>query len=94
VKNPAGIDLADGIFWDDLQMRDNDWIKVDYLWLAVDRASGPAERDPSPSRKEKRAPNERSRASSIFAEIVRTAKVVLTGKSGSLNPAIQEPDER
>ena len=94
VKNPAGIDLADGIFWDDLQMRDNDWIKVDYLWLAVDTASGPAERDPSPSPKEKRAPNGRSRASSIFAEIVRTAKVVLTGKSASLNPAIQEPDER
>jgi len=94
VKNPAGIDLADGIFWDDLQMRDNDWIKVDYLWLAVDTASGPAERDPSPSPKEKRAPNGRSRASSIFAEIVRTAKVVLTWKSASLNPAIREPDEQ
>jgi hypothetical protein len=82
VKNPAGIDLADGLFWDDLQMRDNDWIKVDYLWRTFDRASGPAEQEPSPSPKEKRAPNGRSRASSIFGEILRTAKVVLTGKSG------------
>jgi hypothetical protein len=90
VKNPAGIDLADGIFWDDLQMRDNDWIKVDYLWLTVDRASGPAEQEPSPSPKEKRAPNGRSRTSSILAEILRTAKVVLTGKSADLNYARSE----
>ncbi len=33
VKNPAGIDLADGVFWDDLAMTDNDWIEVRYLWL-------------------------------------------------------------
>jgi hypothetical protein len=95
VKNPAGIDLADGLFWDDLQMRDNGWIKVDYLWLTVvDRASGRAEQDPSPSPKEKRAPNGRSRASSIFAEILRTAKVVLTGKSASLKSARPELEER
>ena len=94
VKNPAGIDLADGIFWEDLQMHDNDWIKVDYLWLTVDRASGPAEQKPSPSPKEKRAPNGRSRASSIFSQILRTAKVVLTGKSVSLNSATPELEER
>jgi hypothetical protein len=90
VKNPAGIDLADGVFWDDLQMRDNDWIKVDYLWRTVDNASGPAQQEPSPSPKEKRPPSGRSRVSSIFAEILRTAKVVLTGKSADLNHARPE----
>ncbi len=32
VSNPAGIDLADGVFWDDLQMRGNDWVTVTYHW--------------------------------------------------------------
>ena len=32
VSNPAGIDLADGVFWDDLHMRGNDWVTVTYHW--------------------------------------------------------------
>jgi hypothetical protein len=32
VKNPAGIDLGDGVYLDDLAMRNNDWIEVRYLW--------------------------------------------------------------
>jgi hypothetical protein len=32
VKNPAGIDLGDGMFWDALGLRDNAWVTVDYLW--------------------------------------------------------------
>ncbi len=32
VRNPAGIDLADGLFWDALGLRDNAWVTVDYLW--------------------------------------------------------------
>jgi hypothetical protein len=32
VRNPAGIDLADGTFWDGLGLRDNSWITVTYLW--------------------------------------------------------------
>lgn len=32
VKNPAGIDLADGVFWDDLTLSDNGYVLVDYLW--------------------------------------------------------------
>jgi hypothetical protein len=32
VRNPAGIDLADGTFWDDLGMDDNGWVTVTYLW--------------------------------------------------------------
>jgi hypothetical protein len=32
VANPAGIDLADGVFWDALQLADNGWVDVTYLW--------------------------------------------------------------
>jgi hypothetical protein len=32
VLNPAGIDLADGTFWDGLGMNDNDWVEVTFLW--------------------------------------------------------------
>ena len=31
VANPAGIDLADGTFWDALGMVDNDWVTVTFL---------------------------------------------------------------
>jgi hypothetical protein len=88
VKNPAGIDLADGIFWDDLQMRDNDWVKVDYLWLAADQTSGPPEQEPSNPK------SGRSRSSSILAEILRTARIVLTGRSAILDDLMQRPDEQ
>jgi len=40
VVNPAGIDLADGTFWDALQMNDNAWIEVSYLWIEDDDDSG------------------------------------------------------
>lgn len=32
VLNPAGIDLADGTFWDGLGMTDNGWVDVTFLW--------------------------------------------------------------
>lgn len=32
VANPAGIDLADGAFWDGLGLTDNSWVDVTYLW--------------------------------------------------------------
>jgi hypothetical protein len=31
-SNPAGIDIADGSFWTDLGMSNNDWVEVTYLW--------------------------------------------------------------
>jgi hypothetical protein len=34
VANPAGIDIADGTFWDDLQMTGSDWVDVTFLWLS------------------------------------------------------------
>jgi hypothetical protein len=37
VGNPAGIDLADGTFWDGLRLPDNSWVTVTYLWTG----SGP-----------------------------------------------------
>jgi hypothetical protein len=46
VTNPAGIDLADGTFRDDLGLTDNAWVTVTYLWTgsgpsgtALDRAA-------------------------------------------------------
>ncbi|MBB6173467.1 hypothetical protein HNR23_003527 [Nocardiopsis mwathae] len=35
VRNPAGIDLADGAFREALGLRDNAWVDVDYLWTAT-----------------------------------------------------------
>ena len=32
VGNPAGIDLADGTFFDGLGLQDNSWVTVSYLW--------------------------------------------------------------
>ncbi len=32
VTNPAGIDLADGTFLNDLGMTNNGWVTIDYLW--------------------------------------------------------------
>lgn len=48
---PNGIDIADGAFWDDLGMADNDWVTVSYLWLGADPGPGAAvqERGPVPA---------------------------------------------
>jgi hypothetical protein len=48
VLNPAGIDLADGLFHDALALKNNEWVTVDYLWtgrteLAAVRAEGAVE---------------------------------------------------
>jgi hypothetical protein len=37
VRNPAGIDLADGTFWDALELKNNAWVEVTYQWTG----SGP-----------------------------------------------------
>ncbi|QBI52491.1 hypothetical protein [Streptomonospora litoralis] len=41
VRNPAGIDLADGTFREGLKLGTNAWVRVDYLWTAeyADRAA-------------------------------------------------------
>jgi hypothetical protein len=38
--NPAGIDLADGTFWTDLGMSNNDWVNVTYLWTTGGTPAG------------------------------------------------------
>jgi hypothetical protein len=35
VANPAGIDLADGTFWDGLQLKNNAWVTVTYQWTGT-----------------------------------------------------------
>jgi hypothetical protein len=39
VAQPNGIDIADGAFWDDLGMTNNDWVQVTFLWLSPDPAN-------------------------------------------------------
>jgi hypothetical protein len=46
VANPAGIDLADGVFWDALGLEDNGYVTVDYLWTGDARLSAVAGNDP------------------------------------------------
>ncbi len=38
--SPAGIDLADGTFWYDLGMSNNDWVNVTYLWTSGGTPTG------------------------------------------------------
>ncbi|RKT57874.1 hypothetical protein [Saccharothrix australiensis] len=45
VTNPAGLDLADGTFWDGLRLTGSEWVTVTYLWtgggpVAVVRTDG------------------------------------------------------
>jgi hypothetical protein len=50
VLNPAGIDLADGIFRIDLALPDNSWIEVEYLWLdSAGPVAGNLSTSPNPS---------------------------------------------
>ncbi|GAB3956161.1 hypothetical protein GCM10027614_67520 [Micromonospora vulcania] len=35
VLNPAGVDLADGTFWDGLRLTTNAWVDVAYLWTGA-----------------------------------------------------------
>jgi hypothetical protein len=38
VLNPAGIDLADGTFWDGLRLSNNAWVTVTYQWTGTNPA--------------------------------------------------------
>lgn len=42
IRTPNGIDIADGTFWDDLQMTRDDWVEVSFLWLGADPGPGAA----------------------------------------------------
>jgi len=75
VSNPAGIDLADGTFWNDLRMRDNDWIGVEYLWLDGEVASTPGRQEPSD--RPGRPRSEPSRGIEIVDDILAAVRVIL-----------------
>jgi hypothetical protein len=45
VANPAGIDLADGTFRDDLGLTDNAWVSVTYLWTGTGPSGAAVDRD-------------------------------------------------
>ncbi len=42
IDSPNGIDIADGTFFDDLQMNRDDWVEVSFLWLGADPGPGAA----------------------------------------------------
>lgn len=85
VRNPAGIDLADGTFWDGLGLRNNSWVTVTYLWVdggspAIVRIpilpvrSGPGEKYPAVGLAVQRA--------TLVVECAVTGQAV-TGSQGS-----------
>ncbi|HET8547965.1 MAG TPA: carboxypeptidase-like regulatory domain-containing protein [Bryobacteraceae bacterium] len=71
VLNPAGIDLSDAVFQDDLQMRDNDWVSLEYLWDT--RLISTRE----PARPRQRVPGSRRRT---VEEIIALAEAILIGR--------------
>ncbi|HEY2222515.1 hypothetical protein [Actinomycetospora sp.] len=72
VANPAGIDLADGTFSDDLALRDNSWVTVTYLWTATGR-SGLAKPAGAPTMVVRSAPTDASSAVGAVAGGARVA---------------------
>jgi hypothetical protein len=58
VTNPAGIDLADGTFWDALRLTGNAWVTVTYQWTATNPAGFVA--TPGDTLNVRSAPNSRS----------------------------------
>ncbi|GEL16377.1 hypothetical protein PA7_02140 [Pseudonocardia asaccharolytica DSM 44247 = NBRC 16224] len=77
VVNPAGIDLADGLFWDALGLRDNAWVTVDYLWTGSARLAEVAAKENVPVRA---AP---SRNAEQVGIAVRTADVPVECVTGT-----------
>ncbi len=72
VVNPAGIDLADGTFYDDLALRDNSWVTVTYLWTATGH-SGLAKPTGAPTLVVRSAPTDASSAVGAVAGGARVA---------------------
>ncbi len=75
VSNPAGIDLADGVFSGALRMRDNDWISVEYLF-SPETAPVATGRRPAPEPASTRIPLP-THGSGILNDILAVARVIL-----------------
>jgi hypothetical protein len=86
VVNPAGIDLADGTFSDDLALKDNAWVTVTYLWTATG-PSGLAKPTGAPTLVVRSAPTEASSAVGAVAAGARVA--VACSAAGQLRSGAQ-----
>jgi hypothetical protein len=91
VHNPAGIDLADGTFWDGLGLRNNSWVTVTYLWTGagfpaivqlptLPVRSGPGEKYPAVGLAAQRA--------TLTVDCTVTGQLI-TGNQGSTNQWLQ-----
>jgi hypothetical protein len=86
VANPAGIDLADGTFSDDLALTDNSWVTVTYLWTATG-PSGLARPTGAPTLVVRSAPTDTSSAVGAVAAGARVA--VACSAAGRLRSGTQ-----
>lgn len=86
VANPAGIDLADGTFRDDLGLRDNSWVTVTYLWTGTG-PSGLARPDGARTVTVRSGPSETAPTVGAVAGGARvTVECSAPGQSGSGSP--------
>ncbi|MDL5156890.1 hypothetical protein [Actinomycetospora termitidis] len=91
VANPAGIDLADGTYYDDLQLRDNGWVTVTYLWTGTG-PSALARPTGAPTLVVRSAPTDASSSVGAVASGARMAVTcTATGqlRAGSQGPSAQ-----
>ncbi|MEJ2870865.1 hypothetical protein WCD74_24090 [Actinomycetospora sp. OC33-EN08] len=91
VANPAGIDLADGTYYDDLQLRDNAWVTVTYLWTATG-PSALARPTAAPTVVVRSAPTDAS--SSVGAVAAGARMAVTCSAAGQLRAGSQGSSDR
>jgi hypothetical protein len=80
VTNPAGIDLADGTFRQDLGLTDNAWVTVTYLWTGT----GPtgAARDPDARLEVRSSPADDAPVVGVVAPRARLSYECVTSTGG------------
>jgi hypothetical protein len=89
VANPAGIDLADGTFWDGLQLNNNAWVTVTYQWSGTYPAG--YVRTPGDTLNVRRGPDSQSEIVGIagnYAQVLVECAVAgeqVTGSQGTTN---------
>lgn len=70
IRMPNGIDIADGAFWDDLGMREADWVEVTFLWLGDDMVPEEAPKQPSTPAASAEAPSDTTPPESQVTEVI------------------------
>lgn len=84
VRNPAGIDLADGTIWDGLQLTGSSWVTVTFLWtgngpwasVVTDETTVSVRREPAADAPE-------AGLAARYAQVPVTCAVAADGKSDS-----------